>query len=157
MKRSWLGRYSWEMIQQTNELLCNHSNVEFETMGERTLLARDHWEQNHLQEISLMEATKLCQQCHRFAPFKNFNGNTFVTIIRNAISTLPLEEADAAIVRSCLGHMVAGVASQEEEAQLERIEREVEARQQAALLKENPLTEKNKFSFIPGLQLFKRK
>lgn len=65
--------------------------------------------------MSLEEAVQLCRICHRMAPFCFFNGNTFVAVIRDAINLMALSAAEAAAARSLAGHIVAGVASAEEE------------------------------------------
>ena len=49
------------------------------------------------EAMSLDEMVDLCRKCHRLGPFTNYNGNTF-----------------AALARSLAGHIVAGVASDEE-------------------------------------------
>lgn len=36
----------------------------------------------------LDEAADLCQECHRLAPFCNFNGNTFAALARSLVDTL---------------------------------------------------------------------
>lgn len=65
--------------------------------------------------MSLDAAVGLCQQCHRLAPFCNFNGNTFAAIARSLVDTLKLRPDKAHIVRSLVGHIVAGTASRVEE------------------------------------------
>jgi hypothetical protein len=64
--------------------------------------------------MSLAEVAELCRRCHLLAPFCNFNGNTFATVIRLVVSGLGLPEADSLVLRSLAGHIVAGVATQEE-------------------------------------------
>jgi hypothetical protein len=65
--------------------------------------------------MSLSEAVKICRRCHRGAPFCFYNGNTFAAIIRDVINQLGLSAAKTAVARSLAGHIVAGVASAEEE------------------------------------------
>lgn len=48
------------------------------------------------------------------APFTNFNGNTFSAIARIIIRKLNLSPEEDFIIRSLAGHIVAGVASDEE-------------------------------------------
>lgn len=64
--------------------------------------------------MSLEEAVDICRQCHRLAPFCFYNGNTFTAIIRDVISSLNLEPEQTLLLRSLAGHIVAGVASEEE-------------------------------------------
>jgi hypothetical protein len=65
--------------------------------------------------MTLAEATDLCRRGHQLAPFCNFNGNTFVAVIRKVISRLALPPDQAAVMRSLAGHLVAGTASAEEQ------------------------------------------
>lgn len=64
--------------------------------------------------MTLVQMADLCRKCHRLAPFTNYNGNTFAAIARAIIDQLDLSPAESAVVRSLAGHIVAGVASDEE-------------------------------------------
>ena len=64
--------------------------------------------------MSLHEMIETCRKCHRLAPFTNYNGNTFAAIARSLLDTLQLPAETAAVIRSLAGHIVAGVASDEE-------------------------------------------
>lgn len=66
--------------------------------------------------MHLFDVVDLCRTCHRLAPFTNFNGNTFAAIARVLIDQLNLSAGRAAVVRSLVGHIVAGVASDQENA-----------------------------------------
>ena len=45
------------------------------------------WNANHQREhLTLIEAIEACGKCHRLAPFCNYNGVTFMTIIRDSIA-----------------------------------------------------------------------
>ena len=65
--------------------------------------------------MALDEAVGLCRRCHRLAPFCFYNGNTFASIIVVVIKNLELPPDRAEVVRSLAGHIVAGVATGEEE------------------------------------------
>lgn len=65
--------------------------------------------------MPLEDAVDLCRRCHRLAPFCFYNGNTFAAIIRDVIHGLQLPPPQAYVVRSLAGHIVAGVATAEEE------------------------------------------
>jgi len=65
--------------------------------------------------MRLSEAVDLCRRCHRLAPFCFYNGNTFVSIIALVIKRRELPPERAYVVRSLAGHIVAGVATSEEE------------------------------------------
>ena len=64
--------------------------------------------------MSLFEVIEVCRKCHRLAPFTNFNGNTFAAIARILVRKLNLDAEVEHIARSLAGHIVAGVASDEE-------------------------------------------
>ena len=75
----------------------------------------------------LDEAADLCRQCHRLAPFCNFNGNTFAALARSLVDTLRLKADEAHIIRSLLGHFVAGIASEVEANELRKFSRSLTA------------------------------
>lgn len=67
-----------------------------------------------MKAMDLEEMVDLCRRCHRLAPFTNYNGNTFAAIARAMLESLDLPEDSAYLARSLAGHIVAGVASEEE-------------------------------------------
>jgi hypothetical protein len=73
--------------------------------------------------LSLPEVFQIGFQCHRLAPFCNYNGNTFVTIIKtlldDVLKGLPADKAH--ILRSIAGHIVAGTATDIEQKQLDSL------------------------------------
>ncbi|MBN2505102.1 MAG: hypothetical protein JXQ71_00255 [Verrucomicrobia bacterium] len=71
----------------------------------------------------LDEAADLCRECHRLAPFCNFNGNTFAALARSLVDTLKLKADQAHVIRSLLGHVVAGTASDVEAKELREFSR----------------------------------
>jgi len=77
----------------------------------------------------LDEAADLCRECHRLAPFCNFNGNTFAALARSLVDTLKLKADQAHIIRSLLGHVVAGTASDVEARELREFSRRLSAEQ----------------------------
>jgi hypothetical protein len=62
----------------------------------------------------LFEAVELCRKCHRLGPFTNFNGNTFSAVARILVRRLELSPEEEHLIRSLAGHIVAGVAGEEE-------------------------------------------
>lgn len=64
--------------------------------------------------MGLFEVVEVCRKCHRLAPFTNFNGNTFAAIARILVRRLELAPEKEFLIRSLAGHIVAGVASEEE-------------------------------------------
>lgn len=72
-------------------------------------VTRELWEEKHT------EAVDLCRSCHKMAPFCFYNGNTFASIVLLTIRKMGLPPDEEYIFRSLAGHIVAGVASEEEE------------------------------------------
>ena len=112
----WLADYSWEFVTAQNALLCEAKNALHKATSDGHSATRKLWESRHRDEMSLDEAVELCRRCHRLAPFCFYNGNTFAAIIRDIIHGLQLPPARAYVVRSLAGHIVAGVATSDEEA-----------------------------------------
>lgn len=115
MKRGWLAPFTWDMVVDINRQLCASRAAFHGPTSDGFHRTRERWEQARLREMSLADATDVCRQCHRLAPFCNYNGNTFVAIIRTVIKSLALPSAQEAIARSLAGHIVAGTATAEEE------------------------------------------
>lgn len=121
MKRPWLQPYSWPVVTETNRQLCLPKGALHKPTSDGHESARTLWESRIGEPMSLAEAVELCRHCHQLAPFCNFNGNTFVAIIRSVISKLNLPGGQTAAVRSIAGHIVAGTATAEERAELSRV------------------------------------
>ncbi len=116
MKRAWLEPFTWAVIVETNRQLCLPTGALHRPTSDGYQPARELWESRHRTEMTLAEATDLCRRCHQLAPFCNFNGNTFVAVIRRVIADLELPPDQAAALRSLAGHIVAGTATPEEQA-----------------------------------------
>jgi hypothetical protein len=56
----------------------------------------------------LDEAADLCRECHRLAPFCNFNGNTFAAIARSLMDSLKLQADKAQRFQSGVRRRVGG-------------------------------------------------
>lgn len=117
MKRAWLQPFTWAVIVETNRQLCLPKGALHKPTSDGYEPTRRLWESLCRTQITLAEATDLCRQCHQLAPFCNFNGNTFVAVIRKVISALALPPETAAALRSLAGHIVAGTATPEEQQQ----------------------------------------
>ena len=115
MKRAWLREYSWEFVTAQNAMLCAAKQALHQPTSDGHDFTRRLWEEAFSREVTLAEAVDVCRRCHRGAPFCFYNGNTFAAIIRDVINQLGLPPAKEAVVRSLAGHIVAGVASAEEE------------------------------------------
>jgi len=115
MKRAWLRDYSWEFVTAQNAMLCAAKGALHKLTSDGHESTRSLWQENHLREMALDEAVELCRRCHRGAPFCFYNGNTFAAIIRDVINQMVLSDQSKAVGRSLAGHIVAGVATAEEE------------------------------------------
>jgi hypothetical protein len=116
VKRAWLAPFTWPVIVETNRRLCQPKGALHAPTSDGYEPARRLWESVHRSEMTLAEATELCRRCHQMAPFCNFNGNTFVAVIRRVIADLNLPADQAAALRSLAGHIVAGTATPEQQA-----------------------------------------
>ena len=113
-EKAWLAPYSWEFVTAQNAVLCQAKTALHKTTSDGHEPAKTLWEKKSLESMTLEEAVEICRQCHRLAPFCFYNGNTFTAIIRDVISNLGLEDDQTILLRSLAGHIVAGVASEEE-------------------------------------------
>ena len=112
--RAWLAQVPWEMVVWQNEQLCKSKNAHHGPTSDGHADCKTLWERSRMESMSLDEMVELCRRCHRLAPFTNYNGNTFSAIARALIDGLKIPVATATIARSLAGHIVAGVASDEE-------------------------------------------
>jgi hypothetical protein len=115
MKRAWLQPFTWTVIVETNRQICLPKGALHKPTSDGYEPTRQLWESRHRTGMTLAEATDLCRRCHQLAPFCNFNGNTFVAVIRRVIAGLNLPSDQAAALRSLAGHIVAGTATPEEQ------------------------------------------
>lgn len=115
LQRTWLADYSWEFVTAQNAALCAAKRALHKPTSDGHETTMQLWEIRHREPMHLDEAVELCRRCHRLAPFCFYNGNTFAAIIRDVVHTLQLPPAQAYVVRSLAGHIVAGVATAEEE------------------------------------------
>ena len=112
--RAWLADFTWELVTAQNAVLCAAKNALHKPTSEGHEETKALWDLRHLQVMRLDEAVDLCRKCHRKAPFCFYNGNTFASIIALVIKKLALPADEAYIIRSLAGHIVAGVATDEE-------------------------------------------
>ena len=119
--RSWLEVVPWEAVVSINAALCEARKALHKPTSDGYAPTNELWEQNRLKKLSLPELLQVCFQCHRLAPFCNYNGNTFVTIVKtlldDELKRLPADKAF--ILRSIAGHIVAGTATNIERKQLD--------------------------------------
>ena len=111
--KNWLQIVPWEAVVSINAALCEARKALHKPTSDGYAPAKELWERNRSRKLSLPEVFQIGFQCHRLAPFCNYNGNTFVTIIRTLLNDvlkgLPADKAH--ILRSIAGHIVAGPAT----------------------------------------------
>ena len=121
LTKVWLRIVPWESVVTINQALCEARHALHQPTSDGYTPTKDLWEKNRSKELSLVELLDICLQCHRLAPFCNYNGNTFVTIVRTLVADelarLPPDQAH--ILRSIAGHVVAGTATDIERKQLD--------------------------------------
>lgn len=110
----WLEPFDWEFVIAQNEVLCRQKSAHHGPTSDGHEDGKRLWETARQEEMNLFEAIEVCRRCHKIAPFTNFNGNTFAAIARVLVKRLGLTPESDHIVRSLAGHIVAGVASDEE-------------------------------------------
>ena len=114
-RQEWLAPFTWEMVTAQNAALCAAKNALHKPTSDGHDQTKTLWESRHRESMRLDEAVELCRRCHRMAPFCFYNGNTFASIIAVVIKKIGLPADRAYVVRSLAGHIVAGVATAEEE------------------------------------------
>ena len=121
LNKNWLQDVPWETVVSINAALCEARKALHKPTSDGYAPAKDLWERYRLRQFSLRELLRICFQCHRIAPFCNYNGNTFVTIVKTLLNDelKRLSPDQAHILRSIAGHIVAGTATDIEERQLD--------------------------------------
>jgi hypothetical protein len=111
---AWLKPFTWELVTAQNAVLCQAKNALHKPTSDGHEVTRQLWEATHPTSMTLEEAVDLCRRCHKMAPFCFYNGNTFASIVALVIRKLNLPAIEAHLMRSLAGHIVAGVATDEE-------------------------------------------
>jgi hypothetical protein len=121
--KNWLQIVPWETVVSINAALCEARKALHKPTSDGYAPAKTLWKKNRSRKLSLPEVFQIGYQCHRLAPFCNYNGNTFVAIIKTLLNdTLKGLPADKAhVLRSVAGHIVAGTATDIERKQLDSI------------------------------------
>ncbi len=112
--RAWLSEVPWELVVWQNERLCEAKHAHHGPTSDGHEVTRELWESRRFEPMGLEDLADHLRRCHRLAPFTNYNGNTFAAIIRALIDGLELPPGRSALARSLAGHIVAGVAGEEE-------------------------------------------
>jgi len=114
LTQDWLRSYSWEFVTLQNALLCQAKSALHKPTSDGHAVTKELWEKSFQTAMRLDDAIDLCRRCHRMAPFCFYNGNTFAAVARDVIQNLALPADQAFVIRSLAGHIVAGVATEEE-------------------------------------------
>lgn len=118
--KNWLQIVPWETVVSVNAALCQARNALHKPTTDGYAPAKELWEKSRSRELPLPEVFQIGFKCHGLAPFCNYNGNTFVAIIKtlldDALKGMPADQAH--ILRSIAGHIVAGTATDIERKQL---------------------------------------
>ncbi|MBW8863981.1 MAG: hypothetical protein JF609_03475 [Verrucomicrobia bacterium] len=121
--KNWLQVVPWEVVVSINAVLCDARKALHKPTSDGYQPAKELWEQNRPKKLTIAEVLELGFRCHRLAPFCNYNGNTFVTIVKTLLQEelnhMPADRAQ--IFRSIAGHIVAGTATEVEREQLDAI------------------------------------
>ncbi len=116
MKHPWLKDATWSVVTEINRQLCAPKAAQHGRTSDGHTAAQRLWDATHRRALDLRQVAELCHECHRLAPFLNYNGNTFVAVARQTVAQLTLPAAQAALLRSIIGHIVAGTAEPPEHA-----------------------------------------
>lgn len=116
MNRHWLKDWPWETVVAINAGLCQEKHALHKATSAGYAPAKKLWETSRGRELTLREVFDLCRQCHQFAPFCFYNGNTFAaigrTLIQDVLRKMPPLEAHG--FRSVVGHYIAGTIGGDE-------------------------------------------
>lgn len=120
LTKKWLEVVPWETVVSINAALCEARKALHKPTSDGYAPVKELWENSRPKKLSVSELLQICFRCHRLAPFCNYNGNTFVTIVKTLLDAelkrMPPDQAY--ILRSIAGHIVAGTATDIEQRQL---------------------------------------
>ncbi|MEI9998523.1 MAG: hypothetical protein WDO13_04835 [Verrucomicrobiota bacterium] len=114
--RAYFATTPWEALEKINEALCHSAGYEPGPTPDGYEPARALWEKSRTQPLTFLQAADLCRECHRLAPFRFFNGNTFASCARVALAPVweKLPTVKQAFTRAALGHYIAGAIDRDE-------------------------------------------
>ena len=101
-----------------NKRLCDESSAACGRTSEGYEKAKNLWEQR-LPIMPVNEVLELARNCHKIAPFLNYNGNTFVATVGYLINRqIKMPAVKLAVLRSLSGHFIAGTITVAEKGML---------------------------------------
>lgn len=106
----FLKEWGWELVTDINKRTCQRGGAQHGVNPETHDQVKARWEAFSSQESTLEETFLFLKECHRSAPFLNFNGNVFAgfastlsDVVFREVPQLKRQE-----IRSAVGHVVAG-------------------------------------------------
>jgi hypothetical protein len=72
--KKWLEVVPWETVISINAALCEARKALHKPTSDGYVPTKDLWEKSRSKRLSLAELLDVCFQCHRLAPFCNYNG-----------------------------------------------------------------------------------
>ncbi len=116
MRQKWLEDWPWQTVVTINAGLCKEKQALHKPTCIGYQPAQKRWEKSQTRELTLREVLEVCRQCHKFAPFCFYIGNTFVaigrTLIQDMLHEMPPVKAHS--FRSVVGHYIAGTIDKAE-------------------------------------------
>src|SRR5260370_42186923 len=76
-RAAFIKNWGWESVVGYNKGACARGGAQHGFNRETQEACRCEWEEKRQQVLSLAELIEFLRQCHRPAPFRFFNGNTF--------------------------------------------------------------------------------
>ena len=116
LQKKWLEAAPWESVVSLNQALCRDKQLEFSPSAKTFDVARQLWEKSSSRSMTLKEVLDVCRECNDLIPFTFNNGNTFSAIGKTLVADLieGLGAVEAHIVRTTVGHYVAGLIEKRE-------------------------------------------
>jgi hypothetical protein len=114
--RPYFASTSWEDVERINFALCQSAKFEPGRSDDGYEPARALWADKHNRPLSFLQAADLSRECHRLAPFRFLNGNTFASCARVALAPAldGLDQGDLTFARAALAHYIAGTIERDE-------------------------------------------
>src|ERR1019366_6028073 len=95
--KTWLAVVPWDTVVAINAALCDARKALHKPTSDGYAPTQALWERNRPKQLSLPGLLEICFQCHRLAPFCNYNGNSFFTILKTLLyeelKRLPADQA----------------------------------------------------------------
>ena len=114
--KSWLAAVPWSAVVQKNEELCRSKGFTHRLNPKTSDTARLLWDPAGARPLTLGRALELCRRCNELIPFILASDQTFVAIGHDLTEDLlqRLSPVEAQILRSTVGHYIAGLVARKE-------------------------------------------